>query len=92
MVFSEYMKLKVLYLWSLKYKPPAIAALLEVEGIQVAAGAWLSLFSDIFEWVSYYLFYYCTCISSNTGTIARQPGSGRRSLITAEVQVVIGNK
>ena len=37
MVFSECTKLKVLYLWSLKFKPPAIAALLEVEEIQVSS-------------------------------------------------------
>ena len=38
MVFSEYTKLRILYLWSLRYKPPAIAAILEdQEGIYVSS-------------------------------------------------------
>jgi len=37
MVFSEYTKLRILYLWTLQYNPPAIAAALEGEGITVSS-------------------------------------------------------
>jgi len=34
-VYSKYVKLRILYLWSLRYKPTAIEAILDGEGILV---------------------------------------------------------
>jgi len=37
MAYSEYVKLRILYLWSLRYKPIAIEAILDGEGILVTS-------------------------------------------------------
>ena len=88
MMFSEYIKLRILYLWTLQYNLPAIAAALEGEGITAPAGVWLSLYSSTLKQVKQ-RFVQSVQYETNTGTIARQPGSGRETLITAEVKAVV---
>ena len=90
MVFSEYTKLKVLYLWSLKCKPPAIAAMLEVEGIQVDSNGVAKFIQRYLQTGKLLRICFNYCFSKtyiiNAGIIARQPGSGRRSLVQAVIE------
>ena len=66
-VFSEYVKLRILYYHNNGLKPYTIAKmLLEDEGIRVSkVGVWKFL-----------------KVYKNTGSIMRRPGSGRMSKIT----------
>ena len=65
-------------MWTLQYNLPAIAAALEGEGITAPAGVWLSLYSSTLKQVKQRFVQSVQC-ETNTGTIARQPGSGRET-------------
>ena len=73
MVYSHYKKLRILYLSSQGYKPPTIARMLEEEGMK-ASRRGIGKFLKVFK---------------ETGTIARQQGSGRPSKITGEVKNIV---
>ena len=74
MVFSEYVKLRILYHHNNRLKPYTIAKLLlEDEGIQVSkVGVWKFL-----------------KVYKNTGSTMRRPGSGRMSKITQRVKELV---
>ena len=77
MVFSSYTKLRILHYDSKGFKAYTIARLLEKnDGIRVSRFG-----------VSKFLKVYRT-----TGTISRQPGSGRLSKITAQVKEMVEAK
>lgn len=74
MVFSEYVKLRILYHHNNGLKPYTIAKmLLEDEGIRVSkVGVWKFL-----------------KVYKNTGSTMRRPGSGRMSKITQRVKELV---
>ena len=73
MVYSEYTKLRILHFHTQGYRPPAIQKCLNAEGIAVS---WRGVAKFIKRFFS-------------RGTIARQPGSGRKTKITEEVRKVV---
>ncbi len=73
MVFSCYKKQRILYLRFQGYKPPTIARMLKEEGM-VASRRGIAKFLKRY---------------TETSTIARRPGSGRPSKITAEVKQIV---
>lgn len=73
MVFSEYIKLRILYHYNSGIKPHTIAKLLSDEGISISKiGVWK--FLKVYE---------------STGTTARRPGSGRLSKVTQHVKELV---
>lgn len=74
MVYSGYTKKRILYLHLSEHlRAPTIAKMLEKEGIKVSRRGVLKFLSR----------YY------TNGTIVRVPGSGRPSVITAEVKRIV---
>ena len=73
MVYSEYTKLRILYLHTQGYHPPAIYKRLGSEGITVSR-------KSVAKFLNRFL---------SRGTIDRLPGSGRKSKITDEVRRVV---
>ena len=70
MVFSDYVKQRILFFYSLLgYRPSRIALLLAMEGISVSK-------TGVAKFISRYLA---------TGSIVRQPGSGRKTVISPEI-------
>ena len=76
MVFSEYKLQWILYYSVQGFKVPTISRLLEEEGLQ-ASRVGVAKFLKKFQ---------------QTGSIARRPGSGRPSKITAEIKVLVEQK
>lgn len=74
MVFSEYVKLRILYHFNNGLKPYTIVRVLsEEEGIRVSkVGVWK--FLKVYQ---------------STGTTTRKPGSGRMSKITQQVKELV---
>ena len=73
MVYTDYTKLRILYFYTHGYRPSAIKRSLELEGISVSV-------KGVAKFIARF---------SRTGTIARQPGSGRRTKITEEVKGIV---
>ena len=73
MVFSEYKKQRILYLRLQGYRPPTIAKLLRKEGMAASRRG-----------IAKFLKKY-----AETGTLARLPGSGRLTKITAEIKQIV---
>ncbi len=74
MVYSRYTKQRILHLHLYQHqRPPTISKILEKEGIKVSRRGTLKLLSRYYRY----------------GTIARKPGSGRPSLVTAEVKNIV---
>ena len=73
MVFSEYVKLRILYHANMGYKGYTIVRLLEEEGIK------LSTFG-VYKFLKVY---------EETGTTARRSGSGRPTKVTARVKELV---
>ena len=74
MVYSRYSKQRILQLHFKDHlRPPSISKALEEEGIKVSRMGVLKLLKR----------YYAS------GTIARKPGSGRPSVITASVKMIV---
>ena len=74
MVFSDYTKQRILFFYSLVgYRPSRIACLLAVEGITVSS-------PGIAKFITHYMA---------TGSIVRQPGSGRKTVISSEIKRLV---
>ena len=74
MVFSDFTKQRILYFYSsIGFYPSKIALLLASEGIRTSK-------TSVAKFINRYLA---------TGSIMRQPGSGRKSKISAEIQHVV---
>ena len=73
MVFSEYKLQRILYYSVQGFKAPTISRLLEEEGLH-ASQVGVAKFLKKFQ---------------QTGSIARRPGSGRPSKITAEIKALV---
>lgn len=77
MVFSDYIKLRIVFFYSyLGYRPSRIKTLLEYEGILVSS-------RGVAKFINRYLA---------TGSIARQPGSGRKTKVTPQIQQIVENQ
>lgn len=74
MVFSEYKKQRILYYNLQGFKVPTIAKLLQEEGMSACSRRGIAKFLKRYR---------------ETGTIARRPGSGPPSKITAEVKRIV---
>ena len=71
MVFSDYTKQRILFFYSLLgYRPSRIALLLAAEGIIVSR-------PGVAKFMNRYMA---------TGSIVRQPGSGRKTVISSEIK------
>ena len=74
MVFSDYTKQRILFFYSLLgYRPSRIALLLAAEGIIVSR-------PGVAKFINRYMA---------TGSIVRQPGSGRKTVISSEIKRVV---
>ena len=73
MVDSHYKKMRILYLSQEGHRPPTIAKLLQEEGMSASR-----------KGIANFLKRY-----RSTGTIARRPGSGRPTKVTAEVKAIV---
>ena len=73
MVYSNYKKQRILYFYFQGYKPPTITNFLREEGMSVSR-------RGIAKFVNRY---------RQTGSIARAPGSGRPTKVTAEVKKIV---
>ena len=73
MVYSEYKKQRILYFHAQGYKPPTIEKLLHEENLRCSR-------VGIYKFLKVY---------HATGSIARRPGSGRPSKITAEIMTIV---
>ena len=73
MVYTQYKKLRILYLSFEGHKPPTIANILEEEGMKASR-----------KGIANFLRRY-----NLTGTIARSPGSGRPSKVTEEIKRIV---
>ena len=73
MVYSQYKKMRILYLSQEGYKPPTIASILDKEGMRSSRRG-----------IAKFLKRY-----SAIGTIKRKPGSGRPSKVTEEVKRIV---
>ena len=73
MVFSEYVKLRILYHANMGYKGYTISRLLEEEGIKVST-------FGVYKFLKVY---------KETGTTARRSGSGRPTKVTARVKELV---
>ena len=73
MVYSEYTKLRILHFHAQGCRPPAITKWLEREGIAVSR-------RGVAKFITRFL---------RRGTIARQPGSGRKTKITDDIQRIV---
>ena len=76
MVYSEYKLQRILYHSLQGFKPPTICHLLEEEGLRASRVG-----------IAKFLRKY-----RETGSIARRPGSGRPSKITAEIKALVEQK
>lgn len=65
--------MRILYLSMQGYKPPTISRILEEEGMKASRRG-----------IAYFLKRY-----TETGTIARLPGSGRPSVVTEEIKAIV---
>ena len=74
MVFSDYIKQRILFFYSLLgYRPSRIALFLAREGIIVSK-------TGVAKFIARYLA---------TGSIVRQPGSGRKTVISPEIKRIV---
>ena len=73
MVYSTYKKQRILYHYSRGLRAPTIAKVLEQEKLKCSRVG-IAKFLKVYE---------------STGSIARQPGSGRPSKITAEIRQIV---
>ena len=73
MVYNEYTKLRILHFHVQGYRPPAITKRLEDEGIVVSR-------RGVAKFIKRF---------TRRGTIARQPGSGRKTKITEDIKRVV---
>ena len=73
MVYSNYKKQRILYFYFQGYKPPTITNFLREEGMSVSR-------RGVAKFVKCY---------RQTGSIARAPGSGRPTKVTAEVKKIV---
>ena len=76
MVYSDYKLQRILYYNLLGFKAPTISCLLEEEGLR-ASRVGIAKFLKKYQ---------------QTGSIARRPGSGRPSKITAEIKALVEQK
>ena len=76
MVYSEYKLQQILYHSLQGFKPPTICHLLEEEGLR-ASRVGIAKFLKKYQ---------------DTGSIARRPGSGRPSKVTAEIKALVEQK
>ena len=73
MVFTDYEKRRILTLHKEGFAPPTISRMLKEEGIQTSR-------RGILKFLTRY---------AATGTITRQPGSGRRSVVTVLIKAIV---
>ena len=76
MVFSDYMKKRIIFYYHKGFKPPTICSRLSQEGINTSR-------CGVSKFLKYYKLF---------GSIARRPGSGRSCKITDEVKKLVEEK
>ena len=73
MVYSDYKKQRIIYLHAQGHRPPTIEKMLQQENLRCSR-------VGIHKFLKVY---------HATGSIARQPGSGRPSKVTAEIKTIV---